>query len=77
MKVINTPEPPKGVLGRPELLALGVGQVIGAGVVSLVGPAIAETGYSVWFVYFIAVLMGLLYSIPIIFLHMTNSFCQG
>ena len=44
MKVINTPEPPKGVLGRPELLALGVGQVIGAGVVSLVGPAIAETG---------------------------------
>ena len=77
MKIVNTPEPPKGILGRKELLALGVGQVIGAGVVSLVGPAIAETGYSVWLVYFIAVLMGLLYSAPIIFLTSTVRLAGG
>ena len=68
MKVVKTPQPPKGVLGRADLLALGVGQVIGAGVVSLVGPAIAQTGLSTWFVYFIAVLMGLLWCLPNIFL---------
>lgn len=68
MKVVNTPQPPKGVLGRADLLALGVGQVIGAGVVSLVGPAIAQTGLSVWLVYFISVLMGLLWCLPYIFL---------
>lgn len=32
-------EVPKGTLGRVELYCLSIGQVIGAGVITLVGPA--------------------------------------
>lgn len=35
-------EVPKGTLGRVELYCLSIGQVIGAGVITLVGPAITR-----------------------------------
>jgi hypothetical protein len=68
LQMETIPEPPKGPLGRPELLALAVGQVIGAGVVTLVGPAIAYTGYSAWLAYFAAIVLGLVYILPIVFI---------
>ena len=68
LQMETIPEPPKGTLRRPELLALSVGQVIGAGVVTLVGPAIAYTGYSAWLAYFVAIVLGLVYILPIVFI---------
>ena len=44
-------EIPKGTLGLVELYCLSIGQVIGAGVITLVGPAITATGYSAWLAY--------------------------
>jgi len=44
IKVINEPAPKPGTLKRPELFALAIGQVIGAGVITLIVPAIKMTG---------------------------------
>lgn len=71
VRVEHTPEPPKGSLGRSELLAISVGQVIGAGVVTLVGPAIYYTGSSVWVAYLTAIILGLIYVLPIAFITST------
>ena len=46
IKVVHEPEPKPGSLGKPELYALAIGQVIGAGVITLIVPAIKMTGYS-------------------------------
>ena len=54
-------------LDRKTLLAIGVGCVVGAGVVSLVGQAIGLTGYSAYIAYALAVVLGLIYNLPIIF----------
>ena len=35
-KVTYVPAPPPGILKKPELYALSIGQVIGAGVITLV-----------------------------------------
>lgn len=51
-----------------NLVAISSGQVIGAGVVTLVGPAIAATGISAWLAYGVSVLMGFLSIIPFVFL---------
>ena len=45
-KIVLQPGP-SGTLGKKELLMLAVGQTIGAGVISLIGPGIATTGHSV------------------------------
>ncbi|MBE5979143.1 MAG: amino acid permease [Paenibacillaceae bacterium] len=58
----------KGTLGFRELLSLAVGQVIGAGVVTLVGQAIGVTGRSVWLAYIFAVVLGLCIILPYILL---------
>lgn len=58
----------KGTLGFRELLSLAVGQVIGAGVVTLVGQAIGVTGRSVWLAYIFAVVLGLCIILPYIML---------
>lgn len=58
----------KNGLGFKELLALGVGQVIGAGVVTLVGQAIGTTGRSAWLAFPFAVVLGLCIILPYIFL---------
>jgi APA family basic amino acid/polyamine antiporter len=55
-------------LGLIQLTALATGQVIGAGVVTLVGGGIGITGMSVWLAYATAVLMGLCIIFPYILL---------
>lgn len=46
--IVNKPEPKPGILERSDLFAIAVGMVIGSGMVTLIGPAMAYTGYSVW-----------------------------
>ena len=48
--IVNTSEPKPGILGRGDLFAIAVGMVIGSGMVTLIGPAMAYTGYSVWLI---------------------------
>ena len=70
-KVVNTPPIPPGKLGKSEIYALGLGTVIGVGVISLVGPCIAVTGYSVWLAYLAAVVLGFISLVPYIFVSST------
>jgi len=58
----------KSGLSLSDLVAIAAGQVIGAGVVTLVGPAIAATGVSAWLAYGVSVFMGFLSIIPFMFL---------
>lgn len=62
-----------GKLGLLDLYCLGVGQVIGVGVVTLIGPAIQSTGWSVWLCYGIAVLYGFITIMPLVFI--TGTVC--
>jgi APA family basic amino acid/polyamine antiporter len=55
-------------LGLFTLIMLATGQVIGAGVVTLVGTSIAFTGRSAWLAYAAAVIMGLCIILPYILL---------
>lgn len=71
VKIIKEPCPKKGTLGKPELFALAIGQVIGAGVITLIVPAIKMTGYSAWLAYFVAILMGFLMILPFVFISST------
>lgn len=66
-----------GVLGFTELWALGIGQVIGAGVITLIGPAIGLTGYSVWLAYFVAVCLGAITNLPIIIFSSVTKYSGG
>jgi APA family basic amino acid/polyamine antiporter len=59
------------------LYCLSIGQVIGAGVITLVGPAIAMTGYSAWFAYFLAVILGFLTILPVVFVTGTIRMAGG
>lgn len=59
--IVNTSEPKPGILGRGDLFAIAVGMVIGSGMVTLIGPAMAYTGYSVWLAYLTAIVMGFLW----------------
>jgi APA family basic amino acid/polyamine antiporter len=71
IKVIKEPAPKSGTLGRTELYALAVGQVIGAGVITLIVPAIKMTGYSAWLAYFVAIIMGFIMVLPYVFVSST------
>lgn len=51
-----------------DLVSLSAGQVIGAGVVTLIGPAIGQTGMSAWLAYGVSVVIGFISILPIIFL---------
>ena len=64
----HVPTPPPGDLGKPELYAISVGFVIGAGVISLIGPAAALTGASTWLAYLVSIILGFLLIMPILFL---------
>lgn len=66
-----------GVLGFTELWALGIGQVIGAGVITLIGPAIGLTGYSVWLAYFVAICLGAITNLPIIIFSSVTKYSGG
>lgn len=47
-----------------ELYAISIGTVIGAGVFTVLGSAIAVTGKSVWIAYVLAVILGFLLNFP-------------
>lgn len=64
---MNTTEKKQG-LGLRELTSLAAGQVIGAGVVTLVGQGIGLTGRSIWLAYAFAILMGFCIIFPYIML---------
>lgn len=66
--IVNTPEPKPGILERGDLFAIAVGMVIGSGMVTLIGPAMAMTGYSVWLAYLTAIVMGFFMVFPYIIL---------
>jgi APA family basic amino acid/polyamine antiporter len=55
-------------LGLISLVALASGQVIGAGVVTLVGTAVAITGQAVWLAYAGAVILGFVIILPYLIL---------
>lgn len=69
--VKRIPAPPPGPLGKMELYALSIGQVIGAGIITLIGPAVILTGQSTWLAYFAAIILGFLLIMPILFLTST------
>ena len=69
--VVKEPVPKPGTLGRTELYALAIRQVIGAGVITLIVPAIKMTGYSAWLAYFVAILMGFVMILPFVFISST------
>ena len=71
IKVIHEAEPKPGTLGKKELYALAVGQVIGAGVITLIVPAIKMTGYSAWLAYLVAIIMGFIMILPTVFISST------
>lgn len=71
IKSINRPEPAPGKLRLRELYPISVGQVIGAGVVTLIIPAVKMTGYSSWLAYLVAILLGFIVVLPTIFLSST------
>ena len=65
--VVRASQPPPGTLGKADLYAISLGYVIGAGIVSLIGPAIALTGMSAWLAYLVAILFGFVANLPAIF----------
>lgn len=66
-----------GSLGFWELFALAIGQVIGAGVITTIGPAIGLTGSSAWLAYFVAIILGFITNIPLIILSSVTKFSGG
>ncbi len=56
-------------LSLAELVWIATGQVIGAGVVTIVGSALKATGFSAWFAFSAAVLLGLARICPRIFFY--------
>ena len=54
-----------------SLIMIAIGMVIGSGVVSLIGPAIAMTGRSAGIAYAGAVILGLILILPGIFIAST------
>lgn len=71
VQVIKEPNPKSGTFGKAELFALALGQVIGAGVVTLIVPAMKMTGYSAWLAYLIAIFLGFLLISPWLFVSST------
>ncbi len=67
VNLIKEPAPKPGKLKTVDLYALGVGQVIGAGVITLIVPALNMTGYSAWLAYVVAILVGFVFVLPTIF----------
>ena len=75
--IVDVPRPPKGTLGLVELYAISIGQVIGAGIVTLVGPALGMTGYSAWLGYLLAIILGFITILPIILITSTVRMSGG
>lgn len=58
----------KQVLGFKELFTIAVGNIIGAGVMTLMGAAISLTGRSVPLAFLIAILIVVGYALPYVFI---------
>lgn len=54
------------VLGRTELMSMAVGQIIGAGIMSMTGIAIGMTGKSVFWAFLIAAVFVIIQNIPMV-----------
>lgn len=55
-------------LNLKQLVWIGTGHVIGAGVVSIVGSGLAATGYSVWLAFLVACILSFVRIMPVIFI---------
>ena len=53
-------------LGLKQLIWIGTGHVIGAGVVSIVGSALAATGNSVWLAFLMACILSFIRILPVV-----------
>lgn len=67
----------KRVLGRGSLMSMACGQIIGAGIMALIGAGIAYTGRSVNVAFMIAAVFTIMMAIPYIFLGGTLRFRGG
>ena len=56
----------KKILTLKELIPMAIGNVLGAGAFTHIGFAIGYTGYSAWLAYLAAVILGILFCLPII-----------
>lgn len=56
----------KKILTLKELIPMAIGNVLGAGAFTHIGIAIGYTGYSAWLAYLAAVILGILFCLPII-----------
>ncbi len=54
-------------LNLTELIFIGTGHVVGAGVVSIVGSALAVTGYSIWLAFLAACILSFFRILPYLF----------
>ncbi len=68
---------PERTFTRTRLLMMAIGTFVGSGLVSLTGPAAAATGYSVWLAYIIAVVVGFLSMLPLVFISSVMNFNGG
>ena len=55
-------------LNLKQLIWIGTGHVIGAGVVSIVGSRLSATGYSVWLAFLVACILSFIRIMPVIFI---------
>lgn len=62
----TTNQKEKDQLGFWSLVFMGLGSVIGAGIVTYIGIAVAMTGRSAWIAYGVAILLGFLSNLPLI-----------
>lgn len=68
---------PERTFTRTKLLMMAIGTFVGSGLVSLTGPAAAATGYSVWLAYIIAVIVGFLSMLPLVYISSVMNFNGG
>ncbi len=68
---------PERTFTRTKLLMMAIGTFVGSGLVSLTGPAAAATGYSVWLAYVLAVVVGFLSMLPLVYISSIMNFNGG
>ena len=64
-------------LSKVDILAMSIGFVIGAGIVTFVGTGLGMTGKSVWLAYLLAVVLGFILNIPYLLLAKTARLSGG
>lgn len=77
VEVIIAPEPPPGPLSRVDLLTIALGTVLGGGIISLLPAGIKAMGTSAAIGFPVAVIMGVIYVMPVIFISSTVRMSGG